>query len=149
MAANLTVEEFFQAPTPPVVDQFMPRVHDFLSTQQVVSRRVVLVTSGGTTIPLERNTVRFIDNFSTGNRGAASTEYFLAKGYAVVFLHRKAPASAMPFLRHMDFTSLSIFDEMKVTPQTSFVEGEGEGEGGGGGGGGGSAAARTGSISCA
>ena len=26
MAANLTVEEFFQAPTPPVVDQFMPTV---------------------------------------------------------------------------------------------------------------------------
>ena len=27
--------------------------------------RIVCVTSGGTTVPLERNTVRFIDNFST------------------------------------------------------------------------------------
>ena len=33
-----------------------------------------LVTSGGTTVPLERRTVRFIDNFSSGNRGAALTE---------------------------------------------------------------------------
>ena len=28
---------------------------------------LVLVTSGGTTVPLEMNTVRFIDNFSTGH----------------------------------------------------------------------------------
>jgi hypothetical protein len=31
--------------------------------------------SGGTTVPLETNTVRFIDNFSSGARGAASAEY--------------------------------------------------------------------------
>jgi hypothetical protein len=29
-------------------------------------RPVVVVTSGGTTVPLERNCVRFIDNFSEG-----------------------------------------------------------------------------------
>jgi phosphopantothenate-cysteine ligase len=28
-------------------------------------------------VPLEVKTVRFIDNFSTGNRGATSAEYFL------------------------------------------------------------------------
>lgn len=38
--------------------------------------RLVCVTSGGTAVPLERRCVRFIDNFSSGNRGAASTEYF-------------------------------------------------------------------------
>lgn len=37
--------------------------------------RVVCVTSGGTTVPLEQRCVRYIDNFSSGNRGAASTEY--------------------------------------------------------------------------
>jgi len=63
--------------------------------------RVVLVTSGGTTIPLEANTVRFIDNFSAGTRGSASAEYFLKAGYAVVFLHRGS--SLKPFDRH--FTS--------------------------------------------
>ena len=31
-------------------------------------QRVVLVTAGGTKVLLERNTVRFIDNFSTGKR---------------------------------------------------------------------------------
>uniref|UniRef100_A0A453T788 Uncharacterized protein n=1 Tax=Aegilops tauschii subsp. strangulata TaxID=200361 RepID=A0A453T788_AEGTS len=36
---------------------------------------VVCVTSGGTTVPLEQRCVRYIDNFSSGQRGAASTEY--------------------------------------------------------------------------
>ena len=35
----------------------------------------MVITSGGTTVPLEKNTVRFIDNFSTGTRGATSAEY--------------------------------------------------------------------------
>ena len=45
-----------------------------LSTGEIKAR-LVCVTSGGTTVPLERRCVRFIDNFSSGNRGAASTEY--------------------------------------------------------------------------
>ncbi|KAK8742483.1 hypothetical protein OTU49_001908 [Cherax quadricarinatus] len=61
---------------------------------------IALVTSGGTTVPFERNTVRFVDNFSAGTRGAASTEYFLSHGYAVIFLHRDK--SVTPFLRHLD-----------------------------------------------
>ena len=36
--------------------------------------KVVLVTSGGTVVPLERQTVRYLDNFSTGSRGAFSAE---------------------------------------------------------------------------
>ena len=42
-----------------------------------LARPVVVVTSGGTTVPLERNCVRFIDNFSKGTRGALSAEQFL------------------------------------------------------------------------
>jgi hypothetical protein len=42
-----------------------------------LSRPLVVVTSGGTTVPLERRCVRFIDNFSAGTRGALSTEEFL------------------------------------------------------------------------
>lgn len=38
-------------------------------------RRIVCVTSGGTTVPLEKRCVRYIDNFSSGYRGASSTEY--------------------------------------------------------------------------
>ena len=40
-------------------------------------RPIVCVTSGGTTVPLERHCVRFIDNFSGGTRGALSAERFL------------------------------------------------------------------------
>lgn len=39
------------------------------------ANRVVCVTSGGTTVPLEKRCVRYIDNFSSGHRGSASTEY--------------------------------------------------------------------------
>lgn len=40
-------------------------------------RPLAVVTSGGTTVPLERNCVRFIDNFSKGTRGALSAEQLL------------------------------------------------------------------------
>lgn len=39
-------------------------------------------------MPLEKNTVRSIENFSTGLRGALSAEEFLKKGYEVIYLHR-------------------------------------------------------------
>ena len=39
--------------------------------------------------------VRFIDNFSKGERGSTSAECFLAQGYAVVFLYRSG--STFPF----------------------------------------------------
>ena len=58
-------------------------------------RRIACVTSGGTKVPLEVNMVRFIDNFSRGERGATSAEYFLAHEYAVIFLYRVG--SIMPF----------------------------------------------------
>lgn len=37
-------------------------------------RKVIFITSGGTVVPLERQTVRFIDNFSTGSRGSLSAQ---------------------------------------------------------------------------
>ena len=45
--------------------------------------RIALVTSGGTTVPLEVKTVRYIDNFSTGGRGSELCERLLEAGYAV------------------------------------------------------------------
>lgn len=56
--------------------------------------------SGGTTVPLEHNTVRFVDNFSAGTRGAASAEYFLEHNYAVIFMYRQK--SLEPFTRHFN-----------------------------------------------
>jgi len=56
-------------------------------------RPLVLVTSGGTAADLEVHSVRSLDNFSTGTRGAASVEAFLRKGYAVIHLWRRGSAS--------------------------------------------------------
>ena len=39
--------------------------------------KFVFLTSGGTSVPLEKNTVRYIENFSTGKRGSLLVEYFL------------------------------------------------------------------------
>jgi len=91
-----------QLPPPSVdVDAQQSRLKDFLQCFASPSadplRKIALVTSGGTTIPLETNTVRFLDNFSTGSRGASSTEYFLKHDYFVVFLFRRS--SVKPFSR--------------------------------------------------
>ena len=72
------------------------RVQAFVAAQTVLKRRVALVTSGGTLVPLERRMVRCIDNFSTGMRGACMAERLLDRGYAVVFLFRRG--SKRPFL---------------------------------------------------
>ncbi|CAF1424834.1 unnamed protein product [Rotaria sp. Silwood1] len=83
----------------------LERVQLFLNKYQPSDHSIVLVTSGGTTVPLEKNTVRFIDNFSTGQRGAASVEYFLEKHYIVLFFYRLS--STLPYQRHIK----NIFDE--------------------------------------
>ena len=75
------------------------RISEFLSTSIAAEAPVALLTSGGTTVPLERNTVRFLDNFSTGKRGAACTENLLSRGYYVLLLRRRG--SLAPFLRHI------------------------------------------------
>ncbi|KVH99565.1 DNA/pantothenate metabolism flavoprotein, C-terminal [Cynara cardunculus var. scolymus] len=62
-------------------------------------RRIVCVTSGGTTVPLEQRCVRYIDNFSSGHRGATSTEYFLKSGYSVIFLSRRG--TCQPYCRSL------------------------------------------------
>ncbi len=114
---------FSEEPSPSALPLISSLVKEFISLHS--SRPVALVTSGGTSVPLERNTVRyhfalclpfqftrsfflkggillnssfsFIDNFSVGNRGAASAECFIRSGYAVIFLHRKG--SYTPFAR--------------------------------------------------
>jgi len=43
--------------------------------------------------------VRYIDNFSSGHRGATSTEYFIKAGYAVIFLYRRG--SYQPYCRSL------------------------------------------------
>ena len=67
------------------------------------NNKIILITSGGTSVPLEKNTVRSLENFSTGKRGAICAEKFLKNNYKVIFLYRKD--SLIPFSNH-----INIFD---------------------------------------
>lgn len=110
--------------TTPIVLEATNRIREFAAGYLEQNRAIVLVTSGGTAAPLERNTVRSIENFSTGKRGAASAEYFLRLGYAVIFLHR--PGTACPFSRtfqtevteHVDG---ALMDALRVREKTGAL----------------------------
>ncbi|GMS89548.1 hypothetical protein PENTCL1PPCAC_30827 [Pristionchus entomophagus] len=86
------------------------------------NERIALVTSGGTQVPLEKNTVRFIDNFSMGTRGATSAEYLLAVGYTVIFMHRES--SLLPFSRHFPslFNMLQVEDGKAVSSDAKLID---------------------------
>ena len=73
---------------------------EFILEARDYNKPIAFITSGGTSIKLEKNTVRSIENFSTGGRGAKSAEYFLRKGYHVIFLFRNN--SLQPFKHRVD-----------------------------------------------
>jgi phosphopantothenate---cysteine ligase (ATP) len=108
---------FSSHPPPKTLKNHEALARAFISLQVESGRRVVLVTSGGTQVPLEQQTVRYIDNFSAGTRGACSAEYFLESGYAVIFLHRQF--SLLPYSRHYSHSTNCFLD---------FMEEEGEEE---------------------
>ncbi|KAF2747460.1 phosphopantothenate-cysteine ligase-like protein [Sporormia fimetaria CBS 119925] len=95
---------------------------EFIRRHAEDGRRLVLVTSGGTTVPLELQTVRYIDNFSAGTRGATSAEYFLENGYAVIFLHRQF--SLLPYSRHYSHNTRSFLDYMQEEDGKVVVDAE-------------------------
>lgn len=108
---DITWEDFYAKHAPPQdFDQSKTLMKEFVKRQLHRNNKVVLVTSGGTTIPLERNTVRFVDNFSAGTRGSVSAEYFLENGYAVIFMYRVN--SLEPFSRHIKGQKLLDMLEM-------------------------------------
>lgn len=51
-----------------------------------------------------------------GTRGATSAEYFLAEGYAVIFLHRQH--SLLPFSRHYSHSTRPFLDLLRIEPST-------------------------------
>ncbi|KAH7304940.1 DNA/pantothenate metabolism flavoprotein [Stachybotrys elegans] len=106
---------FSTNPPPRNLDVHIAQAKAFVDTHAAAKRPVVLITSGGTTVPLEKQTVRFIDNFSAGTRGATSAEYFLEAGYAVIFLHREF--SLLPYSRHFSHAATDSFlDFLVETP---------------------------------
>lgn len=126
-AAAVEEDHYFSSnPPPKALTQHIAQAEDFITFHSAANRRVVLITSGGTTVPLEKQTVRFIDNFSAGTRGATSAEYFLEAGYAVIFLHRQF--SLLPYSRHYSHATdcfLDFLDEGeggRVVAKPAFTE---------------------------
>lgn len=82
-AAEAEDDSFFSTVHPPAhFEASLREVRSFVERCAKEGRRVALVTSGGTTVPLERKMVRFLDNFSAGTRGAISAEY--PSGYSAM-----------------------------------------------------------------
>nr|CAD7194825.1 unnamed protein product [Timema douglasi] len=105
------IEEFYSClPAPIDLKECKKLIQDFCCRNTETDCKIVLVTSGGTTVPLEHNTVRFVDNFSAGTRGSASAEYFLENGYSVIFLYRLK--SLEPYVRH--FTGQAFLDMLET-----------------------------------
>ncbi|NWV74105.1 PPCS ligase, partial [Dasyornis broadbenti] len=90
------------------------RVRAWAVAQAAHGRRVALVTSGGTQVPLEARAVRFLENFSSGRRGAASAERLVRAGYGVCFLHRAR--SAFPWARALPPHGPALLDALRLTP---------------------------------
>lgn len=95
---------------PSHVEEVKERMTEFARYHTSEGRRVVMITSGGTKVPLESRTVRFLDNFSSGRRGASSAEYFIEAGYAVIFLHRHR--SLYPYTRM--FSTINMLDALQL-----------------------------------
>ncbi|XP_060899074.1 phosphopantothenate--cysteine ligase isoform X2 [Labrus mixtus] len=100
---------------PSHVEEVKEKMTAFATLHAAAGRGVVLITSGGTKVPLESRTVRFLDNFSSGRRGSCSAEYFIDSGYAVIFLHRHR--SLYPYTR--------MFSTMNMLDALTFRSGEG------------------------
>ncbi|KAJ8473657.1 hypothetical protein ONZ51_g7742 [Trametes cubensis] len=124
-ANTFSAEQYFATQPPPSsLEHDVSRVQEFVQRQLREGRKVVLVTSGGTTVPLELNVVRFLDNFSAGlsfdmymrqgTRGSTSAEYFLKAGYAVIFMHRQF--SLQPFSRHYSHSTHPFLDFLDFDP---------------------------------
>lgn len=104
LTVDVGLSEEFAVPSH--VEEVKRLMTEFAERHGSAGRRVVLITSGGTKVPLESRTVRFLDNFSSGRRGASSAEYFLDSGYAIIFLHRHR--SLYPYSRL--YTGVNVLD---------------------------------------
>ncbi|KAI9040168.1 putative phosphopantothenate-cysteine ligase [Aspergillus affinis] len=93
----------------------------FIDYHAETERRVALVTSGGTAVPIESR-AHFMDNFSRGTRGARSAEYFLHNRYAVIFLYRQN--SLVPYSRRYTPSKRPLLD-LDDAEQDSSDNGEG------------------------
>ncbi|EGG02372.1 uncharacterized protein MELLADRAFT_38628 [Melampsora larici-populina 98AG31] len=122
-SSEFSSDHYFKTQSPPpTLSEEINRVKQFVLHHVQEDRRVVLITSGGTTVPLEHNVVRFLDNFSAGTRGSASAEYFLRSNrYAVIFLYRSH--SLQPFSRCYSHSTHPFLDLLHLPHETNLPTG--------------------------
>eukprot|EP00388_Colpodella_angusta_P024044 GDKJ01062547.1.p1 GENE.GDKJ01062547.1~~GDKJ01062547.1.p1 ORF type:complete len:307 (+),score=48.60 GDKJ01062547.1:1-921(+) len=119
MGTMKSIESFFSSePCPLSVINAIDNLESQMKSWKDTAK-VVVVTSGGTTVPLELNTVRFIDNFSSGQRGADLAENFLRLGYEVIFFNR--PSSIQPFVNRLLNRPIEFLDNLKVDENNKTV----------------------------
>lgn len=82
-------------------------VRQFIGSCQ--NTKLCCVTTGGTAVDLEKNTVRTLENFSTGMRGSLLAEHFLESGWDVIYLYRDR--SIMPFSRGVTVNQIILSSE--------------------------------------
>lgn len=90
-------------------EELNKKLNSFILKTKESNKKIILITSGGCSIRLEKNTVRMIENFSTGTRGALSAEEFLKHNYNVIFFHRDK--SNLPFIFKIDTNKLLNDDD--------------------------------------
>ncbi|PKY45550.1 DFP-domain-containing protein [Rhizophagus irregularis] len=110
-------DTYFQNNLPPsTLPEDENKVKEFVNKHDKAGRRIVLVTSGGTTVPLENNTVRFLDNFievfALSLTKNFNNTYFLEIGYAVIFMHRQF--SLQPYSRHYTHSTNCFLDFIEL-----------------------------------
>ena len=116
---------FVETPEPLNIDVIKQSLDSFFSKHhqqlQNGNKKVAFVTSGGTSAPLEKPpmAVRFLDNFSSGARGAALCEYLSKEGYCVVSLRRTG--SKMPFIRKCENLFANTKKKRNVHQHVDFL----------------------------
>lgn len=116
-------QQYFETTTPPAdLSHNSSLVGAFVQFHKERETPLVLITSGGTTVPLENHTVRFLDNFSAGTRGSLSAEYFISQGYAVIFLHRAF--SLEPYTRNYTHSKNCFLDMVQCVDGELVVAAE-------------------------
>lgn len=102
----LKYPKFFVEPLKPDnLNEILNKTKGFIKNE-----KVILITSGGTKVFIEKTKIRNIQNFSTGRRGALMCEYFLKQNKKVIFLHSEN--SMLPFEHNLK--NLLTLDNIEV-----------------------------------
>jgi phosphopantothenate-cysteine ligase len=78
-------------------------------------KTITLLTSGGTSVPLEKNAVRFIENFSTGLRGSKIAEIILDQNLPLIYFYRDK--SFLPYQNGITFNDAILSESEEQMKQ--------------------------------